>query len=108
DEGRDCTAGHRFAAVDGAVEPARIQHDHRRPKPSSARSTSSAIDGPVDRNNGSFGTGASASPASRETASRSSSASMHRRCRASLVNARLSSGGRYTVVFLIPYVYHTL
>jgi len=97
----------RLVRIEGGVQPARVEHDHRRPKSSSARSTSSAIDGPVERNSGSLGTGASASPASRDTASRSSSASLHRRCRASLVSARLSSGGRYTVVFVMPYIYHT-
>src|SRR2546426_12431800 len=97
----------RFVRVKRAVEPASVQHDHRTPKPSSARSTSSAIDGPVERKSGSLGTAASASPVSRETASRSSSASLQWRCAATFLKARLSSGGRYTVVFVIPYIYHT-
>ena len=80
DKCRDCAAVQRFVRVKRGVEPARVQHDHRTPKPSSARSTSSAIDGPVERKSGSLGTGASASPVSRDTASRSSSASLHRRC----------------------------
>src|SRR5207247_1547016 len=94
DKCRDRAAVQRFVGVKGGVEPARVQYDHRTPKPSRARSTSSAIDDPVERKSGSVGTGASASPTSRATASRSSSASLQRRSAATLFKVRLSSGGR--------------
>ena len=90
DKCRDCAAVQRFVGVERGVEPASVQDDHRTPKPSSARSTSSASDGPVERKSGSLGTAASASTVSRATASRSNSASLHRRCAATLFKARLS------------------
>ena len=67
---------HVFVRIERRVQATGIQNDHREPKPSSAPSISSAIDGPEERNSGSLGAGASASSVSRRTASRIRTASL--------------------------------
>src|SRR6185369_4030023 len=101
------TTVQRLVRIDRGIQPARVENDHREPKPLSARSTSWAIDAPLERNSGTRGAGVSASRVIRAMASRSSAASLHLRARASRASAILSSRGRYTVVFVITLRYHT-
>ncbi len=104
--------------VDGGEQAAGVEYDHRPvyrsvyrspkpgkgPWPASSSSTRSASVGSPESNSGTFGRGRRCPSNRTLTASRIRSASLLPTAPATLSKSALSSSGRYTVVFFMPYI----